>query len=420
MTSRRVWGAILASCGLVGIAVATLVPYAIDEARQQPTAWCLACGGLWLTDFISNVALFLPLGVGLALLGNGVFAAIVVTTGLSFLVELCQFIGLPPGRSSALADVVANGAGGAIGAAVVIGWTQFARPRPRASALLATGWAMYGAALMLATAFVLGPRDDDMKAPFSVTPSPLPHAPGYGWYEDIVDSAIIASVPVRRGFTGPVIMRASRNVDSLTASVYLRGRDPTYAFVPIVYVHVRNDTSPVLLVGEHHHDAELRATRRAWDYGLTFPSLLLVDAFAERTHNSPEPLILEASVTRSAMRLSGLSSTVHDSALLKLDPTLGWSLIQTVVTVDSPLAALAQGLWLCLLAFPVGWWSAQASRWKWLTGFFGGALLTAGGAMGPVLLGVSPMPFTHWVGLAGCLTIGAVCSSHLVRRNSRP
>ncbi|WP_434479827.1 VanZ family protein [Gemmatimonas sp.] len=85
------------------IIAATLLPFGGMAAEQIPPAWCVRCGSLWLTDVISNVAMFVPFGVALELRRWTVWRVAVVSLLFTLGVEALQSVGLPPGRSPALA-----------------------------------------------------------------------------------------------------------------------------------------------------------------------------------------------------------------------------------------------------------------------------------------------------------------------------
>ena len=51
---------------MVVIITATLLPFNPIVSSQIPPQWCLKCGGLWLTDAVSNVLLFVPFGLAAA------------------------------------------------------------------------------------------------------------------------------------------------------------------------------------------------------------------------------------------------------------------------------------------------------------------------------------------------------------------
>lgn len=362
------------------IAWATLTPEAPDPAHRVPSSWCLACGGLWLTDALSNIALFLPFGVALALYDMRWTRVLAWATLLSVVVETCQYLGLPPGRSAAVADVLTNALGAVIGALLATHWFALLRPRRRTAAWMALGWSIASALVMLLTAVAVGsPRrfraerttsavDGSGGAAPLFAPSVRTHPPSFGWYGGQVDSARLVSssdapLRIRRGWGGPIMVQARQSFDSLHATVSVRGRDANTAFVPLLYIHLGADSTPAFMIGQHDGDAELRLTRRAWELGLRLPALRLPNAFAARPVADSSTLTLIATVTAGTLSLSAqtTSSTTRASREVTrhLDVTGGWALLQSVVAVDSVLAPLALFCWLVALVAPVGWWAAR-------------------------------------------------------------
>ena len=63
------------------IVIATLLPS--NGVTGSTSLWCMVCGPRWLADVISNVALFVPLGVALSLVGLRLRHALVVSASLS-------------------------------------------------------------------------------------------------------------------------------------------------------------------------------------------------------------------------------------------------------------------------------------------------------------------------------------------------
>ena len=103
-----VWGGLILLVTLVGVES--------GPADRPIGTFCLICGDRGGADALLNVALFVPLGFGVALAaGRG--AAIGSALLLSLTVEALQV--LTPGRFPTLGDVVFNTAGGAIGAVLV-------------------------------------------------------------------------------------------------------------------------------------------------------------------------------------------------------------------------------------------------------------------------------------------------------------
>lgn len=416
MNRRTAVGLTLLAVSLGIIVVATLLPISPNAPGELLHTWCLKCGGLWLTDVISNVALFLPLGIALIALRVGLWPTVVVSTLLSCAIELSQSMGLPPGRSAALADILANSCGGAFGAALAVGWQYYSRPIPRFSATLALLWATLSAVILLATSFALSPRPVAKSLPLVLVPSTFTHVPGSGWYEDIVDSVVVESTRVQRGWPGPVILSASRNTDSISAYAFVQGRDETNAFVPIVYVHVGTDTSPILALGVHGRDAELRTTRRAWDFGLNFPILKLNEAFSGQVFRDGKPLRLQASIARDALQLSVTSVSKRDSVALSLTPLLGWALIQTVITINSPGEFVAAFLWVFALMAPIGWWSARSTGRRMRTVLACAVVIVAGIVGGPMLLRIATPSLLEMGVVAVCAITGYLVSAWILKR----
>lgn len=347
----------------------------------------------------------MPFGAGLVLWGRKPWHVLAIALLVSFAIEFSQSLGYPAGRSAATADVIANGIGGLIGAGLAANWRWLLIPPPRASAMLALGWSTMGALVFVGTGYALSPRPSDSSVPVTFSPSAFPHAPGFGWYEDVNDSAIVADYHVKRGWTGPIIVSASRGMDSLQVQAFVRGRDPTTAFVPIAYVHVGLDTAPIVLLGQHDNDAELRVTRRAWDLGLNFPALRLRSVFSGRRNGDGVPLTVTTTVAPSFLLLSGHSTIGIESAKLRLTPTLGWALIQTVVESGTRFAPVASACWLLFWSVPIGWFGGGARRHRWWVLLSGTALLQLGAVLGTSYFHMAAIPWTH-TGIVTALIFG--------------
>jgi hypothetical protein len=113
------------------IALLTLVP--VPGEGSSHGFLCLTCGS-WLQDGLDNVLLFLPLGLALGASGVKPVPATLASLVFSVVIEFLQWVSIP-GRDSALADILANGLGGALGAFAWAGgvWA----PSPRLAAQLA-------------------------------------------------------------------------------------------------------------------------------------------------------------------------------------------------------------------------------------------------------------------------------------------
>jgi hypothetical protein len=107
-TRVRSWPLLLA---IVLIGFSTLLPTAGSGGAGS---FCLLCGERGVADFLSNVILFAPFGLGIALRGSGPLLGIAAGALLSGAIELLQ-LDLIAGRDANFGDVVGNATGTAIG-----------------------------------------------------------------------------------------------------------------------------------------------------------------------------------------------------------------------------------------------------------------------------------------------------------------
>ena len=381
----------------------------------MPPRWCLACGGLWLTDGISNVVLFAPFGLALGMLGVRWWGVLLLSAGFSLGVEYLQSIGVPPSRSAAWADVMANALGGLFGVWLLAlrGWLFPASWR--VAVRLSWGWAA-GVVLMFAlTSAALGPRSGNIDAPWEDRAAPaaygvsaLPFTPGHGWFGGLADSLVVNGFTTTHRGTGPLIAMVSREPATVALRVVLRGREEGGALVPIGYLHVTGDSSAVAFVGEEDLAATLVVTRRAWDWGLAMPSLRLDGVFAGRSATDLRPVVLEAWSAPDTLRLSARSAAFTGARSVALTPVIGWALIQTVFSIGGEFELLAHVCWIAVLMVPVGWWGIQAGARSW--GVLGIAMLWlwVGATAMPRFFGVAPVGVRDWALMLGLLAAGAV------------
>ncbi len=102
----------LVTAAALVIMVATLTP--VPGAASTGSPLCIACGQRGVADFLSNVMLFAPLGIGLVLLGVSLRRTALIGVLFSAGVEAAQ-LGIIAGRDANIGDVVSNGAGAAVG-----------------------------------------------------------------------------------------------------------------------------------------------------------------------------------------------------------------------------------------------------------------------------------------------------------------
>jgi VanZ family protein len=358
---------------LLLIVAATLLP---TTAREEPIAWCIRCGPFWLSDAISNVVLFIPFGAALTLGGVGVWRSALIGSALSLAIESLQYAGLPPGRTTSLADWLMNTSGAAIGAWGALAavprdgrWPSIA---PRTARRRLFAWTMLTVVVFAGSSWLLAPVPEasPTASPPSASlpaPSPLPYTPGFGWYSGIVDSASVNGIAVPHGGTGPVIVSYTGpgTRDTIRAVLRARGDDRRDGVVPLLYVHRPDDSRPTLLVGQQRERIVVRMTPRARNVGLEAPDLVLSHVFSDASaaDASAPPAVLHLTATASRGRLSLSVARPDQDAVeqvLLLSPGLGWTLIQSLVRLESPLAVVCLALWVLVWFLPGGYWAAAS------------------------------------------------------------
>ncbi|MCA0375127.1 MAG: VanZ family protein [Gemmatimonadetes bacterium] len=415
-------GVLLARAALVASVVlilgATLGPFSAIDPGQIPPRWCLACGGAWLTDGISNVVLFVPLGLALAASGVPAWRAIGAGTLLSLLVETLQSVGIPPARSPASADVLANAWGAVCGVLLWRARYALLTPSPVLARRLAVGWSSGAAAVCAASALLLQPPDDATTSPVTITPSRYDYAPGFGWYDGVLQGATVNGTAVGHRGSGPVVVQTSAVPRTFALQATLTGRDTARYGRVVLFVHLPGDTTAVAMLVQRDARAELMVRRRASMWGLAMPPVVLWSAFAERAADDPRPLTLTAHADGRALTLSSASAAARDSVTLRLTPLLGWSLIQTIARPIGPYGTLWLVAWLLLLAAPAGFYAARGAVAGRHRG--AGSLAASRAARGvltilplpvslgvlPPLLDVAPLVPQEWVWLVLLLAGG--------------
>ena len=340
------------------IAGATLTPTAVSHTAGR-TWWCLACDPKWLADAISNVALFIPLGVVLLLLGVRVSRAVLIGSLLSLAIETSQAVGIPGGRTAELSDWLTNTAGAFAGAWVVAEHAWLYAPGKQSAQRLLACWTISLCGMFIATAWALSPADSSIGAVSDVTRSALPNATGFGWFAAFADSATVNGVSIAHGGTGPVIVSMLRT-DTVRMRVDVRGHDNRQVTVPIVTVHEPQARSAHSFIGQRGSDAVVWSARKARLVGLLFPVLTLRHVFSLRDRGDSVRIVrLTGMVSAGLLRMSAETlgeNTPLRTAELSLTPALGWTVIQSVVRVDVLGSQGATLLWLMCWFIPGGLW----------------------------------------------------------------
>src|SRR5687768_17601575 len=133
-------GAILVSVSFAAISVATM--FATAPSSEPLPRLCVFCGSTGGLDFLLNVLLFLPFGLGLGLLRLSRLRSIALIVAFTVAIEALQYA--IPGRDSSVGDILANTGGGLFGVLLARNWRVWLSPAPAMARALAwvgmAGW----------------------------------------------------------------------------------------------------------------------------------------------------------------------------------------------------------------------------------------------------------------------------------------
>ena len=344
-------GAVIAALASAVILIGTLWP--LTPHGEPVPFFCLLCGGRGLADGILNVALFVPLGVGLVLSGMQPVAAVAVGLATTIGVEALQ-VNVVAGRDPSLGDILSNtlgtglGALGARHAAVVL---LPARGRAAVWAALSGGGAT---AVLAASAWLLG---------FSLPEATwygqwAPHLGQYERFPGKVHSAHLNGQSLPRGplrDTRDRIaqLRADREVD-LLIEFTPAGLTPDLAPIVSVFDERRRK---VLLLGQNGRRFHFEVRTRAEALGFRSPAATLdpmgwIDSLPTRAEGLADWRGMHLTVAQGDRRWS--SRTPHSAAV-------GWLFLSPFgAPSNATLLHVFGALWAGALWIPWGYYWRRA------------------------------------------------------------
>ena len=369
---------------------------------------CLVCGPHAGADAILNVALFLPVGAALALLGTRSSVALAIGFAASLTIELLQ-LALPLGRVASVSDLLAN----VLGTALAFHATRRRRailyPRSRMAFRFATAAAVVWLLVLLGTAVLLRPS--------------LPGGNYFGqWQPVLSEPAAPAARVVSASVAGMAVPdgRFARSEELRTALEERLQVDLQAEFGPArgsrlagILGLVNDAGREVILVAQRGNDLLFRTRVLGSELRLVTPGVVMFDALEGIQVAEPRVIPIEGRRAGGSLRLSayGRERTLH------LHSAAGWMFM---VPPGSPLLhapALASAIWIGIPLFIIAYWVGRRARRKArragdafrLTGTGGqilaalpalGALITVGLAGISLALGLTVPDAGVWAGAA--------------------
>jgi len=391
-------GPTLTLAGLAAIALATLGPMPPSARVAQLPFLCLRCGEYGSVDFLLNIALFVPLGIGLRLSGRSFRTGTLIALALTIAIESLQATVIP-GRDAAIGDIIANTLGGILGLMVSTWWPPVARPSRRAALGLLVGISGVSVALPAVAVLLFRP-----------SPAPTPtwwgqHAHEFGGMSQFggrIVSVSLNDIPVSDGvLPGQALFKDSfRQTEVRFAAVAITGPIPPHQ---AQVAAIADGTGGwVAAIWQDGPDAIASIRLGSADWLLRAPIIRIPGAFAW-----PPGSRVAIMITASSMALSATvrppEGTLQVS--LPLTTTRAWNMLWPWSTTFSrdPILITAAWLigWVGLTTGLLFWWGRAAARPR-LGAFLAIASLLATLWAAPLATGTPAAKWWEW----GCAVAG--------------
>ena len=363
MTQQQKWSGFAAALlGAAAIASLTLTPEPGESGRTP--LLCLFCGERGGIDAVLNIALFVPLGIGLRLMGLRTRTVALVGLLASIAIELLQ-VTVVMGRHATVGDVVWNATGAAAGAWIAGRLRHWFAPPPGAAIRLLRGYAALPILFVAAGALLLQPSVPDGAYFAQWRPPDSQRAPPHA----IVLDARWNGEPFPNGLVAdarPMVARSRAGGVIVQARLRPAARDRYLVGVLAAVAERRRSTWRLMLGG---HTMRFWVRSRADDLGFRSPGLLVpVAAEGVRTiwrgplrWQEGDTLRVDARRERGRYDVAVATGTRERRFSYNASPTRA---LLTVVPMEFaagfPSDALTL-LWLPVLFAPLGWWAGRAA-----------------------------------------------------------
>ena len=383
--SRWHWVGLSGALGLIG--VATLVPYPeqAELSRSTPLG-CLVCGELGGVDVLLNLALFVPLGIALRMLGLRVLPSIVVAFATSLLVEMAQET-VVAGRDPSLSDLLTNSAGGLLGAVLGGHLTSLWRPGPTLAARLALaaagGWLMLlaGTAWAVRPAATLGPGRAEW----------APRLPLLDTFAGRIEAVDVKGTIPARDLSMLATARLDGWTDHLAPAVDLVGPRGTMT----------------ARLGQLGQKVTFGVRANATRLRLRPPSVKVYRALPPA---SGQQVQLAGGLRDATLWARAEAEGSVHSAELALTPGLGWLLLLPLTFYPFDYRPdLTTAAWVALPLLFAGFWAGRRWAWHVRMGAAGAIATNGAGAVALLVLGLVVVPELFGVAADGwrCWAAGA-------------
>jgi VanZ family protein len=378
------------AAAILVVLVATLTPDPSGSPQGRFT--CMLCDDAAMADAITNVVLFVPLGLALALNGRRGPLAILYAAALSFAIEMAQ--NLIPGRDPSLRDLLMNTLGGGVGQGVA-GLSGLLLPDSRRAARLGLVWSACVIGCLGLTAALLAPA-------FPATTYYARWSPNQTAYEGRVLAANLGPLPLppRRLDATAQVRTMLLGGDSL--EILALSAPAVFEFRSLF--RIRDDRHhEIIELGPDRDDLMVRYRTRAATWRLDQPDLRLPGAFAGIA--AGDTLRIGAWRQRG-----GICLRMNAEGVCPTGFTVGsgWGLLWYPEHLPPWLKSALGEMWIAGFVLPIGLWSRRRPESLLAIG-----LLLAGLFILPPSTGLLATPPSLVLAAAGGWLLGALLQSTL-------
>jgi VanZ like protein len=351
-------GLIVTLVGFALICALTLYP---TSGHPDTPILCITCGDFSLVDAVLNIVLFVPLGVGLAMLGLRAGSSTLIGCVLSVAIESLQFFVIP-GRDSTLRDVLTNTLGALVGALLVRHADAFVRPTTRQARVLATGAVLLWVGAHIAGDWLIQPSFAARRVLWG---PPIDTELHESFAGKILGGSINnRNFPLARDTLGfnEVAMAQGRQAHLDIKSQVLAPPDKTSRIAPILLL-VDPPADIQVLLGQRGTTLLLTIRSRAADVRLRPLEFELDHVFpggAGSIGVAGRSLALEASYQPGSVAMSASSNGQSRTRVTRVGPALVWAMVLPFELPLGERTSLLAVLWLILTLFPIGFLISRA------------------------------------------------------------
>lgn len=382
-----------------GLILAATLPPSFAPAGDLARPCLFLCGEQGMADFLVNIALYVPLGVGLALWGWRPRTLILSAFLLSAAIETLQIV--LPGRDSSAGDLVANTLGAALGLGLTRWAPQWLHPSDRSATRWSAAWATGVMAVLAATGWLVQPGFPTGAWYGQWTPR-FGHLEHYGG--EVVSARLgPLEVPSWRHPRSDSVRSLLRQGAPLEV-VVVAGPPPS-ALAPIFSI-ADDRQRTMLMIGADGADLRLGLRRRAYGLRLDAPDLRLRDWMSGVAAGDTVTLHTWRTGDGICLRLDD-----RRECELGMSPARGWAVLYWLPWAPDWLLRTLDVLWVAALFGPLGLWMRRSSAWALSVGAALAALIAA-----PALTGLQPSGFVEFVGVAVGLEAGLLARREARRR----